>query len=444
MVGSSTGTLVLRLFGLGVAFFSTLVVARAAGPDQFGTYAWAIAWAGVLQIVAVLGFDRLAIREISAGEATHDRRRSFGTVVTATRILRTSSAVFCVITVAASMALLSGDRRSAMLLAGLSVPFLALSGLRQGAAQGLNHVVLARVPEDVVRPVVFLVAVAVIWAGVGSLSSTDAMLAYLGSVAAAFLVGTALLRKIAPPGFRDRSRLLPRRPLLRAAVPQGAVSIGQVALTQLGLIVLGIASSSPEVALFAIAQRIGIFISLPEYAANAAFFPHIARLHALGEREQLRTTANYVSLVSFVSSVALAAPTMIFAQDVLSIFGAAGDGGATTLRWVCAAWVFSALAGTNGSLLSMSGQMTPVVSGIVLALVSNVVLCVWLVPDHGASGAGAAWLVTGVIWNVFLAVATRRLLGFWATPVFGLRRRTTRAAESTDADPRTPEHRRGP
>ena len=64
MLTGAFGTLVLRCGAAVFAFLATVILARDLGASGYGTYAWAIAWASVLQIATTFGFDTLAIREL--------------------------------------------------------------------------------------------------------------------------------------------------------------------------------------------------------------------------------------------------------------------------------------------------------------------------------------------------------------------------------------------
>ena len=118
----------------------------------------------------------------------------------------------------------------------------------------------------------------------------------------------------------------------------------------------------------------------------------------------------------------LAAPVLIFPEQVLGIFGSEFQGGATQLRLLALSWIVSALAGQNGALLSMSQRNGAVVAGSAIALAANLALNVALIPEYGSLGAAWAWLLTTALWNIMLAVAVKRAFGFYATPIALLRR----------------------
>jgi len=54
-----------KLFRMGVGVFVSVLITRYLGPDRFGVFSYALAFAGMFTTVAGLGLDRIVIREIS-------------------------------------------------------------------------------------------------------------------------------------------------------------------------------------------------------------------------------------------------------------------------------------------------------------------------------------------------------------------------------------------
>ena len=189
-----------------------------------------------------------------------------------------------------------------------------------------------------------------------------------------------------------------------------------VLLLQLDIILLGVLGSAADVGVYAIATRIALLVGLAEYAVTR-FPPFVARYHATLQYERLRRTAAAVAAAGLAGAAILAAPVLIFPEQVLSIFGSEFESGATQLRLLALSWIVSAMAGQNGALLSMSQRNGAVVAGSAIAPAANLALNVALIPEYGSLGAAWAWLLTTALWNVVLAVAVKRAFGFYATPL---------------------------
>ncbi len=61
-----------KLFRMGVGVFVSVLITRYLGPDRFGVFSYALAFAGMFTTVAGLGLDRIVVREISKNSSRKD------------------------------------------------------------------------------------------------------------------------------------------------------------------------------------------------------------------------------------------------------------------------------------------------------------------------------------------------------------------------------------
>src|SRR5205085_1623595 len=100
-----------------------------------------------------------------------------------------ASLVLGVLAVGLSFVLISPEVRPTFWVALGVLPIFGLVLLRQSAMQGLRHVVLAQVPELLLRPLLLLVAVAVTYVVFGKFTATGAMALNIVVAMIAFVVG---------------------------------------------------------------------------------------------------------------------------------------------------------------------------------------------------------------------------------------------------------------
>src|SRR5215471_1648330 len=62
------GSFVLKGVLTSFSFFSALLLTRSLGASEYGVYAYALAWVNFLCIPALLGLDRVLIRDVAAGQ----------------------------------------------------------------------------------------------------------------------------------------------------------------------------------------------------------------------------------------------------------------------------------------------------------------------------------------------------------------------------------------
>jgi O-antigen/teichoic acid export membrane protein len=416
MLTGAFGTLTLRCGAAAFAFLSTLILARYLGISGYGTYAWAIAWASILQIVTTFGFDILAIREFAAHKATSAWPAMRGLLGAGPVIVFLGSTAVALLVIVAGLIFIDSTQQPAFVIAVAFVPVLALTMACQGAVQGLGSVTASRLPNDFVGPVVYLGLLFLAWRVLDLRQSAPVAVALQGAaIVVAFLFGLALLYRMLPTQVALADAQPLARTWLRQAIPLGLLNSLAIALAQIDIVLLGILRNSTQVGLYGTSARVAGFVGIAELAVNAAYLPVVARLFAANRMDRLRTGAPMVTLGATLLSVLLAAPLILFAPEVLGLFGSSFSNGAFILRVLCLAFVISAAAGQNGTLLMMTRHVRPMMVGSSVALVTNVALNLIFIPWQGARGAAIAWLLSAIVWNGFLSWQVRRILGFTAT-----------------------------
>ena len=64
VLSGASGILALKIFSLGMGFLINVMFARLLGAKDFGAYAFALSWAGLLGVPAVMGLDCFLVRKI--------------------------------------------------------------------------------------------------------------------------------------------------------------------------------------------------------------------------------------------------------------------------------------------------------------------------------------------------------------------------------------------
>jgi O-antigen/teichoic acid export membrane protein len=418
MLTGALGTLILRCGAAAFAFLSTLILARHLGASGYGTYAWAFAWLSVLQITTTFGFDVLAIRELAAYKATSKWSAMHELLRTGPAIVFLGSSIVSLIALGIGFIFIGPAQRLTFTIAVVFVPVSALMLICQGTIQGFGSVVAARLPNDFVGPIMFIIFLLLAWRASDLRQDAPTAMALQGTaVFVAFLFGLAILRRARPSIVAAAPAHSRAREWFRLAAPLGLLNTIAIVLIQIDVILLGLLRNSTQVGLYSTSARVASFVGIAEFAVTAAYLPMVARLFAAGHVDRLRRGAPLVTLAAVTLSAVLALPLIVFAPQVLGLFGSSFESGAFVLRVLCVAFLISAVAGQNGALLTMTKNVRPVVLGSCFALVINVGLNLILIPLQGARGAAIAWLLSVIVWNGFLSLQVRRIYGFTASPL---------------------------
>lgn len=414
LVGA-VGTLVLNVTTLALNFGLTLYLTRTLGTTSYGAYAFAFAWAMVLSALAGLNLSPLVVREVASAHAG----QRWGLLRGVLRWSNTAVlwASFVSMVVAGSIGwVVEGDDDLLLepfLLGLVLVPAIALTGLRQSAMQGLGRVVLGRVPETLVAPVLFLVLAVGVDAAVGdAFDATWTIGVQLIATTVAFGLGAALLGWALPAGVRAAQTESHPDRWRASALPLFAMGVVIAANAQVGTIVLGLLGEPADAGIFAVAVRLTTFVGFVMLAASYPLMPALARLSTAGSPERLISTIRRAQRVIILLTLPLAVGIAALAGPLLQLFGGEFGEGVSAARILVAGELVKAAVGVLAIALLMSEHELALTRALAFGAAANVALAVALAPVWGVEGAATAQAAGAVLSSVVLVLTARRRLGF--------------------------------
>ena len=163
-----------------------------------------------------------------------------------------------------------------------------------------------------------------------------------------------------------------------------------------GVVMVALLSGVTGAAIFTAATRIMVVGQFGTQAVLNAAQPRFAELLASRDHTGVRSLyqAGTAWLVCLTWPLYLS--TLVFAPEVMRLFGVEYSAGATVLVIVCAGQLAASVLGMGDLVLTMTGRTGLNLLNNLLSLLVNVGVCVLLVPSHGAPGAAVA-LVSAVL-----------------------------------------------
>jgi len=403
-----------------------ILLGRFLGPSGYGAYAFALGWVTVLCVPAVMGLDKVLVRMVPAYEVQgtlpllRGMFRRTNQIVLALGILvgGTASVV--------GSAVLSSPFRTPFLVAMVLLPITALTLLRTGAMTALNRVVVGQSPEYVIQPVVVIVALVVVRLAIGRrLDATVATAVTVCAGALAFVVGRELLNRAMPRSVAESTPQYATREWLKLGLPMMLVAGISLLDASSSTIVVGAVGGAHTVGVFAVVARGAQTVALVLTALAIPLAPQIARLYAHGAQEEAQRLVAKTARVAFAGSLPIALGLIVFRHQCLAVFGRGFSTGGLALIIVVLGQLVNAASGPAAVVLSMTGNVNFAGLGIALGLVSNVGLCILLVPGSGVVGAAIAGASGMTVRNVMLAVIAQRRVGIQTSvlPASGRRSR---------------------
>ncbi len=322
----------------------------------------------------------------------------------------------------------TGDAATYLRLLAAFVPFAVMVDSALAATRAHHRMAVTVLVDKVGRPLAQLALV-----GAVALSGSAGLLAlawagpYLpAGVLAWFWLGRLLTRAApssgggapeargtgteageAVPDLRDGLRTdgsVPPRAFWSFALPRAVAGVAQMGVQRGGVVLVALLGGLTGAAVYTAATRIMVLGQFGNQAVLSAAQPQFAEQLATGDHAGVRSLyqAGTAWLVCLTWPLYLSA--LVFAPQVMGLFGTGYAAGVTVLVVVCAGQLFGSVLGMGDLILAMTGRSTLNLVNNVLALAANVLVCVALVPVLGATGAAVALVAS---------VAVRKVLPLW-------------------------------
>ncbi|MCL4237689.1 MAG: oligosaccharide flippase family protein [Anaerolineae bacterium] len=434
LIRGTGGTFVLRLGNMALKFAISLALARLLGAGHYGVFNFAQAWILLLIIPATAGFDRLLIRDLStylmegAWPAMRGLLRfatRWALILSAGLIALGLAAAWLTYTLTGRPALLNAEQaglaRAALVtlaVALLVLPPRALTLIQQSAMQGLRHVVLGQVPDQVLQPALFLAALGItVLVGRAVASAQAAMALFVVTTLLALAFSMWRLREALPSAVRAATPVSEGRAWLTSAVPF-ALTQGLIVLNvQVDSLMLGALDSAEAVAYYTVTQRLTTLITLPLISVGVALAPHIASLHAAGQRRELQRAVTGSTRLALGTALPITLLYIVAGTFFLGLFGAEYRVAQTALALFSLGQLVNAATGPVGPLLLMTGHERAATLTTGLGVALHIVLNALLIPLWSIEGAAAAGGISIAAVNLTLAALAWRRLRINTLPV---------------------------
>lgn len=390
------------------------------GPADYGIYAYCIAMVTLLAMPAALGIPQLLVRQVAAYAYHRDWGLMRGLWRWSNQLVLIAGAAVAALAGLGSWLLAARLPPAGLWVFWLAlplVPLLALGALRVAALRGLHHVVLAQLPEGLLRPGLFLAAAVLAWLVLGpDFGPLSAMVAQTGATLAAFLVGAILLLRLRPAAVRSATPAYRARQWRTSALPMLFVGGVYVINTNADLIMLGWFGAARDVGVYQVATRGAQVVLFVMMAANLTAAPLFSRLFQQQDQRELQRVATLTARMILLFAVPLALLLILFGGPLLGlVFGPAYVAGATALALLAAGQLVNAGSGSAAELLLMTGFERLYAKVAAFGVAVNIGLNLALIPVWGIEGAATATATSIVIVNFGLALLARRRMGIDVT-----------------------------
>jgi O-antigen/teichoic acid export membrane protein len=383
----SAGAIGIRAIGAAFGFLFNVVLARSLGRGGTGTVMFYLNFGTMVGLIATAGMDVVGLRELSRLDKDRSRAEVVFAQVLCNMLL--SALIFSAAGLAFLLlfgASLAGTASVGICMASALILFLTafqkscsdwLIGIYEFAASQLVFYFINRIAS------LALLVVALMLAGA---TKEFFVYVYAFGLLLAVLFGVRCIvayfswRKIAA-GF------MPSLPLLRDGGSCGMQNAAFIALTLSPFVLLGALSTTSELGLFAVSQRVVALMVLALTAISQFAMRDFARASGRQEIGALAGSLTTSVRLTGAAAIPITICLVAFAALWLSVFGRAFAGANTTLALLSCGICAQCLGMPFQSALLATNHERSARNVTLLCAALGIALNAFLIPQWGAEGA---------------------------------------------------------
>jgi PST family polysaccharide transporter len=388
---------------MGVGLLVGIWVARYLGPEKYGLFNYAAAFASLFGTIAVLGIDSILVREIAANPERRD-----ALLGSAFCLKLTSSVVILPVAVFAIFLAKGGDPDLVQLVSLFSAGFIVQSANVFGCyfqSQVCSKYTVYATNSAFV--VVAVLRVAIILLGGSVIAFGYAVLTelVLGSIllALAYRHNNLRVRNWAFDWGTAIQLLRDGWPLIISGV---AISF----YMRIDQVMLGQILHDREVGIYSAAVRVSEIWYFVPMAIVGTLYPVIIQSRQYGEIVYNKRVGRLYRLMAWSGIIVATIFTFLSSSVIHLLYGDAFSDASSVLRIHIWAGVPVALGVAYGAVLTAENSQIVTLYATLIGAGLNVLLNWVLIPGHGTEGAAVATLVSqwAVVLSTLLFVRSRR------------------------------------
>ena len=409
-------SIAIRVLGVGITLLLHMLLTRNMGLEEYGIYVTVLNTFLIAAIIAKVGLPELSVRYISQYLAQKKCSQLQGFFKFSGLILVISSGtVGCLLFLLVQVFSLNVDlsTRETLLTGLYFVPAITLLHYMQESFRGCKRIITAQIFEQVLVPFGLVMIILVFMQENLQLRPSEVMIFQATLMFVSILIlGYYFWDKIASQCSAKESIFFPKV-WLKGALPFLSIGLVSVLLSRADVVIIGFMGEKEDAAVYAVVDRVSGLLVFGLSAVNAILAPTISELFHKGKISQLQV---YISkLVGRMFAVTLlgAVVMVVFAQDILLLFGAEYTEYSRVLVILVVAQLVNVYFGPVGPIYQMTGNQSFFFFVLLLVCIVNIVLVPVAYAIGSIEAVALVKLLIFAVWNILLSVKALKIVGIY-------------------------------
>jgi O-antigen/teichoic acid export membrane protein len=419
----SVGSLGIKVATAGLTYLTYVVLSRTQTESEYGHFAFGLALATVLAILAGMGQSTAVLRLWPQLRGQGEKADAEAVVAAGSAITIGASLILagllCVLAVASIPFLPPRETINHFIGAAFLILPMALAEYNSSVLRAQGSLWTALLPRDIVWRLALPAAVMGLFAVGVVLSGPDAL-----TLSAALLIG-ALVMQMGGAMRRDYA-ILPRLAPVRAHWSRwGSLSrwllLGALIETftlNADVILVGLMLDLESSGLYFNAFRTAGLMTLFTFAIELVIAPMVAEHYHAGAMRKAQAITALCAWAGFVFSLVIFGLFLFFGEFILSMFGPGYAEGTVVLLLLALGLLFDAATGPSKIVMMMTGHERAYVALFGAIMGIGFLVQIAVIPFWGVVGAAAVNMGARIIAQVAIALWCRYRIGL-DTSLFG-------------------------
>ena len=400
--------------GLFIGYLLILLISKRYGSEGVGIYTLTLSIVTILAIISSLGLNLSILRFI--GEFKKEKNKKLKLlylysleVVTILSFIISFTLYHFSYYIATNI-FDNSNYKSALEMASYIIPFFALSNINIEYIRGLKNIKVSEYLRSFNRP--FINIILLYFIGFYIFDILLPLYTLMGAIIVTIILSTIFIfRRVGGIYYCD-CQDFGRKKLIKTSTPMMFSTLAGFIMGDMGIYMVEYYLPTSSVGVFAIAMKLSFLISIILITVNNISAPKFSELYWSGERAKLQKLIRQSSKMIFLASLIIGFIIIIFAKEILSIFGDEFIDGVDVLYLLIASQLINSFTGSVGILLNMTGHQKAYKYITLTALIISMILYYLLIPIYGIIGAGISAMIGSIIINLWAMLYAKIKLGY--------------------------------
>lgn len=374
-----------------VGFVTNVILTRTLGATLYGIYAYLSVVFSLFRVFTRLGGDKSVLRYLPEYEDDPKMQNVMLTVAFITSLVASvtvSGLVYYFAPLISELTLEELLFVDVLRVGAIVLPFSTLANIIYSSFKAIERMEYNVAVSNIIHPILRLVFV-----GGAVLLGYSVIGAVAGLVVAGiltFAVSLAvLIRKTDLELFQQPTRSQAKE-YYNFSLPLTFNQVGNFLYNRVDILMVGFLLSGTAVGVYNIAVMVAGILALPLSAFNQLFPPIASKLYHRGDYTELESVYRTVTRWIFTISLFPGLAVILYAQEILRVFGEEFTAGVFVLILFTVAQLTNCLVGPSGFLLMMTEHQYLTMINQLSSGILNAILNYILILEYGFIGAAVA------------------------------------------------------